>query len=154
MSKKKLEGLGHVTCLIVGDWSHDGHSMTEVVSVASNLTRDQLIEAYKAGVAAVGLDPQEEVACDYEENWVTIDQWRKLEASGMALKDVFGDKSCLEFKEAKRNVEIGEQFTLYPEDFVRMWMFVANKGNPDLRYEIRLDDPAVINIGGYGLLSN
>lgn len=154
MSKKKDKSLTHIVNLVVGDWSHDGHSITETVTVATNVSRVQLYKAYKTGAAKVGLDLEEEVAADFEDNLVQIEQWRKLEAAGLTLESVFNSKTCYELKNARQALAAGLPFHVYVEDYARIWLFIAQLGNPDVQYKVKPVDIATINIGGYGLLSN
>ena len=47
--------------LIVGDWSHDGHGMTDSVGIRCNRTIAEVQKAYDAAVKLTGMDLSEEV---------------------------------------------------------------------------------------------
>jgi hypothetical protein len=150
MSSKKFP---HMVNLVLGDWSQDGHNLTHTVTITSNLDKKALMSAYKKGVKKLDLDVQNEVAEEYEDGSLSIEQWKKLEAAGMTLEQLFANEKW-EFDEAKEALENKEDsFGVSYESFSRIWLFTVKQGNPEFEYEIEEGESPNINIGGYGLFS-
>lgn len=139
MSKVDDPSLVHMINLVVGDWSRDGHSMSETVTILSNLDKESVEEAYKLGTLKVGFDLTEEVCSDYEDMSVPDDVIRKLKAVGIN-PDAFIEQD-------------GDQWSFHYdyEAFARLWLRIAELGNSTLRYETTDDESPDINVGGYGL---
>lgn len=138
----KNNSLLHTINLVVGDWSHDGHSKTETVTILSNLDKKALEKAYKKGSKKVGFDLETDVCADYEDMSMSEDISEKLKAAGIKPHDYVEED------------EAGLSFSYNHEAFATLWLDIARLGNPDLKYEITADNNTTINIGGYGLLGN
>lgn len=54
--------------LKLGDWSHDGHGITESIYISSNISTLKLKKAYKLGAKILGFDFSEIVARNYEDS--------------------------------------------------------------------------------------
>lgn len=123
----------HTVNLVMGDWSADGHGMTETITIKCNVSRDELVEAYKVGSLTCGVDLKAEVACDYDDSSFPVDIIEKLEACGFNSEGL---------------VEEGDAF-IEPELYWNVWMFIAKLGNPAIEFdEVAGQD---IKIGGYGM---
>lgn len=128
--------------LVVGDWSHDGHCKTEVITISSTFNKTQLERAYKKGTQKIGFDLTEDVCSKYEDMSVPVDVIDKLRASGVKVEDLI---------EQNENTW---SFAFNCEAFAEVWLEIAKLGSPELEYEFcSIDDPN-INIGGYGLLGS
>lgn len=155
MSKKKPAKdptLPHMINLVVGDWSGDGHSKTETVTVSSNLDKSAVLKAYKKGTKKLGFDLSQDVAADYEDNVVSKEQWEKFAAAGLTLEDLFGSSKG-DIDDATEDLA-GEEapgFGVYAEAFAHLWLFIVRQGDSNFRYSINETDSPNINIGGYGL---
>jgi hypothetical protein len=146
------EALPYLINLVVGDWSNDGHSMTETITISSNLKKKDVEKAYKKGAKKLKLDVTEDVAADYQDGYIYDDQWKKLAVVGLTLENVFDDDR-LSLDEVTDELEDGGRyFSIHPGAFANIWLFVAQQGNPIFRFRVNNDDSPNINIGGYGLL--
>lgn len=143
MSKK----LPHVTSLVLGDWSDDGHGKTDITSIKSNLDPDQIMEAYKKGSKKLGFDFINEVAADYEDSAIDANQLQKLVDAGLDIEKSFQDDYSI--KEAKEALENEQRAGLWVDSYRNIFLFIVKLGNDKFEYEI--DNNAQLNIGGYGL---
>lgn len=136
--------------LVVGDWSNDGHGISETITVNCNIDKDAIMAAYKAGSEKTGVDLVDGVCIDYEDNAIRKRDWDKLAAHGITLEQVLGEfKGSI--KDAKKALARDEGFALYGKAFAMIYMLMAKLGDPTLEYEVSEDDSPNINIGGYGL---
>lgn len=153
-SSNPFQNFAHSINLVLGDWSADGHSLTETVTIACNLDGDQLWQAYEQGVAKLGLNVSEDVAAEYEDSTITSVAWAKLAAAGMTLEGLYADNEY-DLKAARDQLadDPTEEFrmSIGPDDFVRIWLFVAKLGDPTFEFVIEEDNKNSVNIGGYGL---
>ncbi len=127
--------------LIVGDWSHDGHEKTKVffVNVKGVKKEDNLLEAYNKGTELVGFDLTNEVCDDYKNDVLLHEYAAKLVELG--LQDFI--------LATPEEDEYENGYSLDPDTFADIYMFICKLGNPGLKYEIL--DPPELHIGGYGL---
>jgi hypothetical protein len=137
----------HMTNLTVGDWSTDGHSQMEVVTISSDLASHEISASFKKGLVVLGIKPNERhhelylPTCeDYEDNRLDDELATKLKEHGFDLSEVDNDGD-----------EDEPEYCLYPETYAKIWLFVASLGNPDFKYKITKN--ANLNIGGYGLFN-
>lgn len=138
-----MSKLKHVVNLVVGDWSRDGHGHSDNVTIRSTLDKAAISKAYQKGTEIVGFNLSDEVASDYEDSRIRGDELKKLRAAGYT--EPFDD----EYPEGEEG-EYGGTGLLDPETFVELYLWIAQKGNSALQYEV-ID--ASIEIGGYGLYS-
>lgn len=135
--------LPHMINLVVGDWSHDGHNMTEQSTIKCNLEKKDLEKAYKKGTKVVGFNLTEEVCADYEDMSMPAEIAEKLKVAGIDAN---------EYVEHEDGEELS--FAYNHEAFTELWLRIAQLGNPDLKYEMSSNESPNINIGGYGLLGS
>jgi hypothetical protein len=119
--------------LVIGDWSGDGHEMTQRIAYVTNRPRGAIEKAYRMGTKEIGFDLSEECKA-YQNDLLEVSRAKTLNDAGWKWKDQVG--SAL--------------FSMTPEMFADAWMFIAKLGDSNLCYE--LIKPSTINIGGYGLL--
>lgn len=141
--------LSHVTSLVIGDWSDDGHGKTDMTVIRSNLDSEQIGEAYEAGSKKLGFNFIEEVATDYEDSSLDLVKFKTLIDAGLSIEEAF--KYDYEIKEAKKALEDedSEGFHLWTESYRSIFLFIVKLGNKDFKYKISQGNQ--IHIGGYGL---
>ncbi len=127
--------------LVIGDWSGDGHEITRSVTAHSNIPADELKAAYDLGVKATGVDLTRDVCSDYRDSSLSAEVLAKLVAAGYAIPGM---------ENLSGNEIFDDTQYLDPEEFAGIWLFIARKGNPELRVDL-VENDARINIGGYGL---
>lgn len=130
--------LKNTLTLTLGDWSADGHKETQTFTIRCNLTRDELLKAYKAGEKKTKVKFQDTVADEYEDNFMSVDIVEKLTKHGYDVKEF-----------ADRLDDDPRGYSLWTDGYAGTWLFIAKVGNPELEYEFCTD--ADIHIGGYGL---
>jgi len=147
MSKPKNPELPHMINLVMGDWSGDGHSQTATVTIISNIDKKALEKAHKAGAKKTDVNFEDDVAADYEDNTISKDDVDKLSKFGFKIEDYSEDEDPGDDDDDPR-------YCLWTDGYALAWLFVAQIGNPDFKFEVIEDDSPNINIGGYGLLGN
>ena len=133
----------NIITLTMGDWSHDGHNMTTTVTIRSNLDRSSLEAAYEAGVEKTDVDLTEDIARDYEDGRFPDEDVEAL------MKFGFKPEEFLE-----KYDEDDDDWTISPDGFWLVWLFIAKVGDPSLEFEEAARDTSNINIGGYGMFSH
>jgi len=131
--------LQHTINLVLGDYSHDGHSRTDTVTIISNLEKKDVVKAYKKGCEKVGFNLTDDVCADYEDMAMPAEIAEKLKAAGIDPNDF---------------VEVLDEnlsFDYNGGAFAELWLRIAQLGNPDFKYKVTEDESPNINIGGYGL---
>lgn len=128
--------------LVLGDWSNDGHGKTDSVFIESNLTAQQIQDAYVAAMNKLpALKCLNTLAEDYEDSELSNDHITALREAGYPI-----DKFVKEYEEG-----YGDDCTpsVDKESYTDIYLFIVLVGNPEFKHEVvSLDD---INIGGYGL---
>lgn len=133
--------LPYTVQLVVGDWSDDGHGMTEKVVYKTNRSLAQIEAAHKKTVEKTGLDLQ--CICQEYEDSTIPEEWRELIAGWF-----FPGEADSEWRDEfmkTGNLEDGA------DDFADLYMKMAQEGDITLRYEKVQASHATIHIGGYGL---
>ncbi len=125
-------------CLVVGDWSGDGHDKTTEVTIASNFNEKAIDCAYKRGTKALGFDFSEEVAADYEDTTLSAKHAK-----------AFADKGFSFARWCKND----EGYVLDATSFVTLWLFVVALGDPSVASVVVTDETPTLNVGGYGLFT-
>lgn len=145
MNKK----LTHVTSLMIGDWSGDGHSKTITTVIRSNLDSEQIGEAYEKGSKKLGFNFIEEVAADYEDSSLDLDKLKALIDAGLNIKETFAYDYEIKEVEKVLKDEDPEGYHLWTESYRSIFLFIVKLGDKDFKYEISQGNQ--ITIGGYGL---
>ena len=122
--------------LKLGDWSHDGHGITESIYISSNISASKLRKAYKFGVKIAGFNFSEIVAQGYEDNKIKKNHAEKLFSLGFDRKSLDYDKT-------------DDVYYVSADSFVDIWLFICKLGDPN--FEFKIKEQKTINIGGYGL---
>ncbi len=149
--------LNHKICLVLGDWSHDGHGLTSRYHIVCSLSKKELEKAYKKGCKKVGKDfsMEEKVARDYEDPTIDHNILAKIRELGYKeeLECEYEDLEEGQDDEGTNEPlnDENEGITISENDFVYMWMFLASLGIKEtLEWEI-IADGDEIHLGGYGL---
>jgi len=126
--------MNYIINLVLGDWSNDGHGRTTTFNIFTNLSKDEIDQAYKLGTNHLGIDFCDEI-CDHDSTILPIEVYDKLRKNGYTGK----------FKLYK-----GE---IYPDidDFVDIYLFLVKLGNPKFKYMNISDNP--LYIGGLGFFN-
>lgn len=123
--------------LLLGDWSGDGHSITETVTIECNRNVETLKMAYERGVELTGINLTKDICSDYEDNKVSSEIIETLKVFGMVdLPDTYDEDS----------------YSFWTDTYANTWLFIAKVGDPELEFKIVKNQS--INIGGYGLYGN
>ena len=139
MSKAKNPDLPFMINLVMGDWSGDGHSKTETITILSNIDKKAVEKAYKAGTKKTNVNFSDDVASDYEDSTLPTEVVTKLAEHGFKIED---------YSEDEEPTDRG--YGIWTDGYALAWLFIAGVGNPDFKFEVIEDDSPNINIGGYG----
>lgn len=123
--------------LSCGDESGDGHdkSQTVTIEILSNHNINDLITAYELGSKKLGFDFTNEVCEEYEDSKILPEYLDKLLSLGFVRdKDMDEDYGICE---------------LNTEEYLRIYLFIVELGNPDIKTKFYVIP--TIYIGGYGL---
>ena len=126
----------------IGDWSGDGHGISEVHIIYTNLTHEEMLEAYKIAVDKLGFDFCKEVCSNYEE--ITISDPKKIKA----LKKHVIDLEAGNFQKDEKG------YWLDDDRFFDIYFRMIKLGNPSFVYEDKTMELPWISIGGYGVFSH
>lgn len=129
----------HTCQFVVGDDSEDGHGKIKTFLFKTNLNVTEIHQAYRDAVQMVGFDFTSNVACDYQDNNILMEDFELLKSKGIDvdLSDYMmkGDTSIY----------------LSPENYLKFYLKYCKLGNPEFEYE-EINTKNKIDIGGYGLL--
>ena len=117
--------------LIVGDWSHDGHGMTQEFIIESNISIYDLRLAYIAGEEIIGVSFSKFFS-NYDQSFMSKDLEEKLSK--------YIDLSIFDLDQ-----------DLDPEEYIHIWLQIAKIGRPDFEYKSVDYNIPEMEIGGYGL---
>lgn len=140
------EELGHIITLVIGDWSHDGHSKTDTISIKSNISIKEVENAYNFGKKVIKIDLVEDVCRGYEENFIEFKDFQKFIDAGFLETGFELNKNDLKSIKNKKTIEYVDS-----DLFVALYLFTVSCGNDKFKYEIIENNESQINIGGYGL---
>lgn len=133
----------HLVKVVLGDWSGDGHSITDSEVIQTNLTSNEIVKAYYEGSKIVGFNLSDDACCDYQDSLLRGDQVKKLRDAGINLDYDDSHEDPIEDEE--------DGVSLLAEEFLELYFEICKLHRPDLQYKIvKLSQ---INIGGYGLYS-
>lgn len=118
--------------LTIGDWSDDGHGRTADFIVNSNLPVEEVREAHFKIQETTGVDI-ESICSEYEEDEIDEESVEILKDMGFQFSNSTG---------------MGDGITS-PAEMARLWVFLLQKAEPNLKLEIQNDD--IPNLHFYGL---
>jgi hypothetical protein len=133
----------NIISLVLGDWSHDGHSQSDTVVISSNLDKNEMEKAYKKATKKLGFDFCDTVCADYEDNNLSEENLMILVNHGLKIDDL---------DLYNYDPKIDGDVHIWHDAFTHIYLFIIKLGNPNFEYKILEDDlnPS-IHIGGYGL---
>lgn len=124
--------------LSIGDWSRDGHNQSEDVYIETNLTLDELKEAYDRGSEKLGFNLIEDYCAEYQDSTIPIYIADIIEAKlKISLRD--------EFNSMLDNIRI-----LNTDQWRDIFLRTVWYARPNFEYKI-IDPEDWMDIGGYGL---
>jgi len=137
--------------IVVGDWSQDGHEKYQFVHFKTNLTAQEVREAYLAGVkkVGIGLHPPEDgeshdvVLAEYGDDHVDVPTADRLKAAGVDL-DKTGAFRGECYRSGGRALEA---YSFTPDNVAALFLELAKVARPDMQYE--LVDDVVECVNGY-----
>lgn len=144
--------------LVVGDWSNDGHGMSEFVYFNCNMPEHEVKKAYLEAVAKCGVglhDPRKgedhvAICSEYEERTIPLIYKEQLEKAGVDFSIVGGIE------------EAGSWCDFSEKAIAQIFLQLVKTVRPDFKYEIVNDQVPCINgfwskdfnLGfGYGVFS-
>ncbi len=136
--------------LEVGDWSHDGHNMSDKFYIKTPYSAKQIEEAYKKGTELIGFDLKERFS-RYESGQASLpeEDWpvfkRIMDASPYLLDGYEWELDYADFY----NTE-----SLDPETYFYAYLGLCRLGDENFGYEVvktKLEN--WLGIGGYGCYS-
>lgn len=131
--------MNNVVVLMLGDASGDGHDKKEMITIRTNLTKGEMIDAYSKGIQIIGVDVINSVAVDYEDSHITQEQYDAFTRLGYQF---FIDQ------DQKDELESDGSCFINKEEYVQMYFFTVKTGDSSFQYlEVLGED---IDIGGYG----
>lgn len=136
--------LKHRIRLIMGDPGGDGHGRSEERICASNLSCEELKQAYMAGTKLLGFDFAANICSEYGNSRMSTAYAEKLKALGCTA---FDNVRKYDFDEDKG-------YTIWHEKYVAIYLFLCKLGNPEFEYELVSNRMPRIYIGGYGLFDS
>lgn len=135
--------------LTVGDWSKDGHSITENFHIQSNLSAGDFQNALRKGYDIIfERDPakngnQFHLCEEYEDSFLKKEDLDRISKHFDVMKLLYDEEPYV-----NENGDV----SIYSDDYVLISLEIAKVGNPYFRYKV-VELPN-IPIGGYGLFSN
>ena len=141
--------------VVMGDWSGDGHNITETAIIKTNLDHKQIVEAMTRAQKELDIKPGRGHAhkqgserlhlCeDYEDNTISFELAKKL-------------KETIGFEVESDTDDEDEEIYLYSDAFLDLWIKVLEYGarlnglEPIVEHASK--DYQSLLIGGYGLFS-
>lgn len=130
--------------IVLGDYSCDGHCMTETIYVKSNYNQNEIVEAYNNSKKLTGLSfdnsTEPNIGVEWENNTIDYNDLEVLKKHGYDL-----------LKE--RNIDREEDYDIDGgEDFIDIFFNFVKISLSNLEYEIIQDDTPTLSLDmGYGL---
>jgi hypothetical protein len=136
----------------VGDWSGDGHGMTETLLINVNRTNAEIMAAYKEASTACRVtvlgDTQRKgmikLFREYEDNKIPTEAVYRLRELGIVFEDILDDPT---------EDEKGCIYCFQAEDVARLFLEMVRTKLPGFTYDF-VEYPTLVNGLGYGLFSN
>jgi len=128
--------MDHKIKVVCGDWSNDGHGMTDSITIKSNLTKDQLESAYANGSNILGFDFKETVGKELEDNKMSQAEMDLLHKHNIdvVVDEYYGKKGY---------------YSLDTESYTEIILGICKLGYPNfMHHKIETEE---FHIGGYGL---
>lgn len=144
--------LTHKLKFKLGDYSHDGHNMTETYRYKSNYSGLDVRTAYEKAVKKSKFDLCNGVAREYDDSRISKKQ---LEILRLKFGYDYVKEWGLTLEDIEQDEELDEDY-LYIQEVVHlvdMFLFMARSELPDLKWELISDDgfDTVVGSGGLSL---
>jgi hypothetical protein len=135
-----MQNFANVVNIVVGDWSNDGHGHTDTITLLSNISKNDIDAAYRAGVNIIGVDLMGKFCRDYEDDKVADTIVSDVEAKGLKFSEIAHANEC--------DLD-GNYWRMSPGSWSVLYLAIVQLGNPAFKYELVKGQE--IRIGGYGL---
>jgi hypothetical protein len=133
--------------LVLGDWSGDGHNISEKVLVEVNQTVPDVQRAYKASCKLTGVSfNHNEDFTGTSRSYTIADNYRIATGYGSGLD--ITDEVAKAFKKHGIEFEVNEDAGL-EEQFVKLWFDFVKLSLPDLEWRIPKGKDEIPCINGY-----
>jgi len=131
----------YIINLIIGDWAHEGHGKSSIVTIRSTLSKSEIDNAYLEGSKKLGFSFIEEVGVEFGGCLLTQERLDALDEAGV-------DTSCV--------TNYGtEGYYIDDEDsFVELYLSIVNLGDDTFEWERVGHEENHIRIGGYGIFGD
>ena len=139
---------GTLVELAMGDWSCDGHCITQERNICSNLNTQQMKAAYNIAKTTLNFDLVNDVAEEYEDSSLKRDDLKKLRENGIATWK-FDDEE--ENADEDNPEESPQTVTLDQDSYSEIYLQMVKLGDSNFRHETL--EGHNLNIGGYGLFT-
>jgi hypothetical protein len=130
-----MDNMKYRITLELGDYSGDGHNITDARSFSCNVDYSEIEKAYNNSVKVIGVDLIEECCVECDDNSISDSHYEKM-------------ARCLEKGPLDKLLGIGKEYPWFGavEYCELFWMYVQYS-NPEIVYK-KVDN---MHIGGYGL---
>lgn len=131
----------HIVLLVLGDWSNDGHGMSETIPFCTEYTSAEIAGFVEKAEEKLGIKI-DDIASEYDEPWVYEGTHKVL-----VLHNVIGESDLDPFDDTK------DRYYLGPREYTQIYLNMAIIGNEgkSVGEVLKLDK---LEIGGYGLFSH
>ena len=146
--------------IVLGDWSDDGHGVSEKYPILMNKTKKEMQEAYKASCKALGISfnhnddytgikgnrDRYQICTEYERPYVYPETLEILKNAGCPLIDIFNEQEEFTSEQLETYIDDEEPFAITDEDvFVNLLMWFVGYSLPGFEWEKTVDDTPVFN---------
>lgn len=163
---------------VIGDWSYDGHNMTETKTFTSNLSAKEIEDAYYAGCEIIGGNIADYLQA-YEATTIPLKLVKKIEEfwhqrnpgkteddfldatefdGGYDTADYNGKLLTGEWESGYSNrpqfkptEEYTEFVSIGTDTYFHLYLEVVRIGNPEFKMKNPDNKAQTLNVGGYGL---
>lgn len=137
----------HKMKLTIGDWSWDGHGLTEVKFLRSSHSREEIADAYKTSCKSTEIDFAAECASEYEDQSFPAEKFLELGCNRDVLRHDNSDEE-----------DVSEWNINDADHMFNLLVWFCQLSLPDLKLEAVMDEiPELVHdVGnglGYGLFS-
>lgn len=139
--------------IVLGDWSGDGHSISERYLISTNKTNHEITLAYEQACQKVGWNFHD-LCEDYEDNVISTEKLEQMESVlGMNVfnSDIFNSDIDIDKNED------GDGYCFYSDSYLKLLLAFIKSQDPDLILEVVVDKTAKLIVKhcsfGYGLFN-
>ncbi len=135
----------NIVSLLLGDISGDGHNQRDTTVIFSNLTANEIKNAYSKGEKLLGFKFVSQVCSEYEDNSIPTELINKLVKFGFPLETYLSNGDLSNDGDDK-----DPEYFIWIQGYTEIYLFIVKIGNPNFEWKYTEND-SCIDIGGYGL---